>query len=216
MHTGNLKWFLGFSLAIHIAALGLSTPLQIDIGDSGAVIKLDMVNSAGANADPTPTPQESPQTAPSPRRESATASAVPSPPPAPTVARARGTSSTTPTATPPPAATPQTAGNAAAGPERRDSDRHIRDTLLELVAENLQYPAIARRRGWQGTVVLQLRIEADGHVSHLRVRDSSGYAVLDRAAMDCLQLASIPQARRWLRGAALEIQLPVEYRLVDS
>ena len=34
--------------------------------------------------------------------------------------------------------------------------------------------------------------------------------------MRCLQLAYIPGAERWLQGQAIDIVIPVEYRLVDS
>ena len=87
---------------------------------------------------------------------------------------------------------------------------------MELITRKLTYPAIARRKGWQGTVKMQLHIEADGAITRLQVDETSGYRILDRAAMECLQLASLPGAARWLHGQAIDIVVPVEYRLVDS
>ncbi len=82
---------------------------------------------------------------------------------------------------------------------------------------HFRYPELARRRGWQGDVRVGLRVEADGRLSHLRVLRSSGYSALDRAAVRALRdIGAIPEAAIWLHGRALDLQLPVEYRIVDS
>jgi len=46
-----------------------------------------------------------------------------------------------------------------------------------------RYPLIARARGWQGTVRVGLSVSADGSVTEASLRESSGYRVLDRAAV---------------------------------
>ncbi len=45
------------------------------------------------------------------------------------------------------------------------------------------YPPVAKRRGYEGTVLLSVKIRADGTVSELRIKESSEYSLLDRAAM---------------------------------
>jgi protein TonB len=47
-----------------------------------------------------------------------------------------------------------------------------------------QYPRLARVRGWQGTVDVEIAIGADGKVADASVARSSGYAALDDAALD--------------------------------
>jgi protein TonB len=101
-------------------------------------------------------------------------------------------------------------------PSQEESDRHLRSSVLELVTQRLSYPAIARRKGWQGVVILTLHIESDGLISDLHVNETSGYAALDQAAIKSLQLASIPGARRWLHGHSIDMLIPIEYRLLDS
>ena len=100
--------------------------------------------------------------------------------------------------------------------QQEETDRHLRSSVMELITRELTYPAIARRKGWQGVVKLELHIEADGSITHLQVDKTSGYSILDKAAMQCLQLASIPGAAQWLQGHAIDIVVPVEYRLLDS
>ncbi len=45
------------------------------------------------------------------------------------------------------------------------------------------YPARARRRGWQGTVDVEVRVAGDGAVEEARIGRSSGFPVLDDAAV---------------------------------
>jgi protein TonB len=221
MNAGNLKWFLALSVAVHAVVLLTWTQPATDAGNPGRVINLEMVEMAGAetaapaatvtNAAPEPasatrnTPVRTPETtaAPPPVREPETGD---------TGTRDHKTDDTAADNRAPPAAV------AAGSPERsrQESDRHLRNTILELFATNLKYPPLARRKGWQGTVILALRIESNGRISRLHVNETSGYPVLDRAAVESLQLASVPQADEWLHGKPVDIIVPVEYRLVDS
>jgi protein TonB len=55
-------------------------------------------------------------------------------------------------------------------------------TLAYLDAPQPTYPAIAMRKGWQGVVLLRVRVGADGRPVSVEVARSSGHAVLDAAA----------------------------------
>ncbi len=46
------------------------------------------------------------------------------------------------------------------------------------------YPALARRRGWQGSVVLKFQLTTDGSAQNIIVFRSSGHPQLDQAAID--------------------------------
>ncbi len=123
-----------------------------------------------------------------------------------------------PLASAPPGRQQNSASLAASSPRpsHKESARHLRASVLELVTTRLDYPVIARSRGWQGIVILELHIEADGLISNLQVNETSGYPALDQAAVESLQLASIPGARQWLRGRSIDLLIPVEYRLLDG
>jgi len=62
----------------------------------------------------------------------------------------------------------------------------IRDSILG----NLQYPMLARRRGWSGQVELSFTIAPDGQVSELKVLTSSGFPILDEQAMTAIRLSA--------------------------
>jgi protein TonB len=78
------------------------------------------------------------------------------------------------------------------------------------------YPQRARRLGIEGTVVLLLRVEADGTVARVEVATSSGHEILDRAAAEAAALWRFAPARRDGTAIAYDIRQPVEFTLADA
>ena len=115
-----------------------------------------------------------------------------------------------------PAATAVAGAAAAARPRPATPGPRLEAALRLRLAEHFRYPPLARRRGWEGTVRLGLRIEPDGRLTRVRVLAGSGYAVLDRAAARALErVGRVPEAAGWLEGRPFDMVLPVEYRLVS-
>ena len=97
----------------------------------------------------------------------------------------------------------------------------LRNQLLGQLQTHLSrylvYPPLARQRGWQGTVLLGLRVEPNGHLEKIYVERSSGYAVLDHSALNSLnRIGHLAEASAWLNGRGMDMQLPVIYRLLDN
>ena len=104
---------------------------------------------------------------------------------------------------------------AARGDDQRRN--HLQSLLRAAFEAEFVYPSLARRQGWQGRVQIALRVEADGRFSELRVLQSSGHASLDHDALQTLQrIGQLAQARLWLDGRAMRVELPVIYRLLES
>lgn len=101
------------------------------------------------------------------------------------------------------AAEPQAAGRLA-------------DRLREAVETHFHYPALARRRGMEGEVVIGLRVEVDGRLTAIRVVSSSGHRLLDHAAVESLTRAARLADARGVPDGGVELTLPVRYRLVDA
>ena len=77
------------------------------------------------------------------------------------------------------------------------------------------YPAVARRRGWEGTATLTLDIAADGTVSAVRVAESSGHSLLDESAEEAALTWTFAPALRDGRPEASRVTMPVTFRLTD-
>lgn len=102
-----------------------------------------------------------------------------------------------------------------------ETETGLRNQLLgELqtrLSHYLTYPPLARQRGWEGTVLLGLRVESDGHLEKIRIERSSGYAVLDHSALNSLsRLGRLAGVSLRLNGRSLDMQLPIIYQLVEN
>lgn len=114
----------------------------------------------------------------------------PAPVPAPTLAPQSDVGTAAPTvAEPAPAATAPVAHPAKTNPGeeyRHANFKAIRDAILA----RLDYPTLARRRGWSGKVDVAFLIAPDGNVSDVRVETSSGFPVLDDQALEAVRRAA--------------------------
>ncbi len=81
--------------------------------------------------------------------------------------------------------------------------------IRERIAQALLYPAVARRKGWQGCVVVTFTLRPNGGVTDVRVGTSSGFEVLDRGAIAAvLSAAPFP-----VGGEEVRITTPIAFRL---
>jgi protein TonB len=64
------------------------------------------------------------------------------------------------------------------------------------------YPAMATRQGWQGTVVLRVRVLSDGKVESVEIKQSSGRKILDDEA--------IRTVKKWLFTPSKRGDTPVD------
>ena len=69
------------------------------------------------------------------------------------------------------------------------------------------YPAMARSSGWQGVVLVRLTVEADGTVGEAALERSSGWPVLDEAA--------VAAARAWRYAPRVEDGAAVSSTIVQ-
>ena len=76
-----------------------------------------------------------------------------------------------------------------------------------------KYPRIARRRGYQGTVMLEVFINREGKVSDLRIFESSGHSVLDRAAVASVKLWSFKPGTRGEEKVEMWVKVPIRFQL---
>lgn len=98
--------------------------------------------------------------------------------------------------------------------KQRDADATFRERIMvklrQSLAAHFVYPLLARQRNWQGEVLLAFSLERDGRISNVRVARSSGYSLLDHAALSALdQVGGLGE----MLPRTLSVELPVIYRL---
>lgn len=76
-----------------------------------------------------------------------------------------------------------------------------------------KYPAVARRRGFQGNVVLEVLVGPDGNVIELHVLSSSGYSILDRAAKSSVENWTFEPGMRGQEKVEMWVRVPIRFEL---
>ena len=75
------------------------------------------------------------------------------------------------------------------------------------------YPALSRRLGEQGRVLLRVHVLADGSAGQVEVRESSGFERLDRAARETVVRWRFVPARQGERPVAAWVLVPISFSL---
>jgi len=76
-----------------------------------------------------------------------------------------------------------------------------------------KYPRIARIRGYQGHVLLDVLVDRDGNVQDLKVFKSSGYPLLDRAAASSVKQWLFEPGRVGEKKVAMWVRVPIRFEL---
>ncbi|RLJ70147.1 protein TonB [Hydrogenivirga caldilitoris] len=97
--------------------------------------------------------------------------------------------------------------------ERDYGESFVKENLSlirEVVRSYLVYPPIARRMGWEGTVLVRFLFTPEGEIEELLVEKSSGFEILDSNALRAVRLAAkeFPKPER-----KVFVVLPIVYRL---
>lgn len=79
-----------------------------------------------------------------------------------------------------------------------------------------QYPMVARRNGLQGRVLLSVEVLADGACGQISIQKSSGYAMLDNAALQTVKSWRFVPARQAGHAVDKWFMIPVQFSLKDN
>ncbi len=87
--------------------------------------------------------------------------------------------------------------------------------LIAWLNQHKDYPPVVKKKKQQGTVVLAFSIDRSGTVLTSRVQTSSGYPLLDQAALDMLARANpLPAMPDSVPRQRLRLAVPIEYSLI--
>jgi len=79
-----------------------------------------------------------------------------------------------------------------------------------------RYPSAARKRGMEGVVMVNVRVGRDGQPLEALIHTSSGYGVLDRAALKAVRSWRFEAARRGNTRVEGEVLVPINFELKNS
>ena len=98
----------------------------------------------------------------------------------------------------PPAPAPVTPASASAGYLRNPAP---------------QYPSLAMRRGWEGTVLLRVHVLASGKPGDIHIQESSGRAQLDDAALSAVKRWSFVPAKQGDTPIDGWVSVPIDFKI---
>jgi len=81
--------------------------------------------------------------------------------------------------------------------------------IRDIIMKNISYPHMARKMGWSGKVLVSFVVYETGHAEDIKVVESSGFAALDRNAVETIKKAC-PFPKPPVKA---ELIIPVVYRL---
>jgi protein TonB len=103
----------------------------------------------------------------------------------------------------------------AAGPPIESGTEIIATEATPLYRQNPppNYPPLARRRGQEGTVQLEVLVNSRGGVNEVRLAETSGHDLLDRAAMDAVQTWLFQPGKRGEQTIDMWVRVPIRFTL---
>ncbi len=96
------------------------------------------------------------------------------------------------------------------------SKAQVISIIYEQLNQHFTYPKLAQKRNWQGKVLLSLRVNTNGEIDKVELKHSSGYRILDDAALrSLLSVKTLPRIASWL-STDIYLNLPVIYQLTEG
>lgn len=78
-----------------------------------------------------------------------------------------------------------------------------------------RYPRKARRAGWEGTTLLKVLVNSEGAPGRVTVERTSGFEILDEAAVKAVRRWRFHPARRGIAPLSSWVRIPVAFRLEE-
>ena len=78
-----------------------------------------------------------------------------------------------------------------------------------------EYPIIARKKGWQGRLLLAVHIDKNGNVLNIHVKETSGFEVLDKVSVKTIRDWKFLPARYGDSNVEDNINIPVSFKLIN-
>ena len=77
------------------------------------------------------------------------------------------------------------------------------------------YPLIARKKGFEGKLILEVLVNEDGSVKSTSIRESSGYEILDTVSKETVEKWTFIPAKKMGQAVKDNIQVPIKFVLTD-
>ena len=100
-------------------------------------------------------------------------------------------------------------------PQAATAAAPILQKAIPVYRQNKQprYPAIAKRRGYEGEILLNVLVNREGKVAQINIQRSSSHQSLDTAASEAVKNWLFVPATEGGRAVSMWVTIPIEFRL---
>lgn len=205
IRAGLLFAVVGAHLLVALVLWSFAPPR--DVASVSQVLAVEWITPY-TSVEPAPVTPPQPQAKPEPRPVSQPVKAVPAAMPVPS-AEPAVTSEAAPAQAQPAesAPAPQAEAAPAVEPPRFDA-AYLRNPPPP-------YPAVSRRMGEEGRVLLRVQVSEEGRALQVEINQSSGSARLDRAALLAVRDWRFVPAQQGGRGVPAWVIVPISFSLKD-
>ena len=77
------------------------------------------------------------------------------------------------------------------------------------------YPLIARKKGFEGKLILEVLVNEDGSVKNTRIQKSSGYEILDTVSKETVKKWTFIPAKKKGKPVEDQVRVPIKFVLTD-
>jgi len=86
--------------------------------------------------------------------------------------------------------------------------------LTKSISKQKRYPRIAQMRGWQGEIIIDLKIDGHGNLINAKIKQGSGFKILDTEGMNMVKRASpFPKPPKALESEIFNVIVPISFKL---
>lgn len=216
--AGLLATITGMHAALLWVMLAAFNNERIEAPKPYPMVMVEMLPQVQPKPEPVPQPAPQPAPTPKPDKPEPRKKVAPKPPPKPAPPEPSERAITTPQevaepapAAPPAPTAPPVASAAPAAPPAPPTPPRFDAAYLNNPAPT--YPAMARRMGQEGRVLLRVHVTAEGTAGDVRLHTSSGSSLLDEAAIAAVRKWRFVPARQGGETVAAWVQVPVAFKL---
>lgn len=100
-------------------------------------------------------------------------------------------------------------------PTEQNTLASLQKKAIPIYRQNKQppYPVMARRRGYEGEILLNVLVDPEGMVSEITIKRSSGHLSLDRAAIKAVKKWLFTPAMEGSRPVSMWVDVPIDFQL---
>jgi periplasmic protein TonB len=113
----------------------------------------------------------------------------------------------------PPSSTPSENAVSLLGPPSGSEERYSSARLRDGENPAPVYPPEAKKKGYQGSVLLRVEVLSNGQVGEIELKKSSGHEILDRSAAAAVKRWKFAPAREGERFVSAWVNIPVKFQL---